>query len=102
MRLAPQALGLLCALVRLEPFKTMGEFDLVGGGISPRLKQVVGTRGLTRVNEAYNCKPLSLSPSQISNSNMSGVLKRTKGLRGNQRGLMVGSPSRPTKPLAIN
>ena len=24
MRLAPQAPGLLCALVRLEPFKTMG------------------------------------------------------------------------------
>lgn len=62
----------------------------------------MGTRGVIRENEGYNCMPLFCCLSPFSNSILAGESKRKKGLRGNQRGLKTGSPPRPNNPVAIN
>lgn len=86
--------------LRTKSTRSKGKFNSIGGGFSPSLKQAVGTHGITRENEGYNCMPLCRSPSPISNSNMAQDSKRKKGLRENQRGPKVGSSFRPTKSVS--
>lgn len=76
-----------------------GEFDLARGGAFPKHSLENGT--WDGLKGKVRWRPLSRSFISFSNSNPSAILKKENDLREKQRCLKAGSPSKPTKPLAI-